>query len=437
MTEPAVGGPGRFVTRGQPVAVDAVRAMVASGVPHAILLVGPASAGKTTLAYDLAAALLCLAPDPAARPCRACRGCRLVAAGNHPDLHRLAPEGAGRQIAIGDARHPDPGTVRHLVGELALLPVEGGARVAVVEEAVRMNEDAQNALLKTLEEPPEGVAILLCADDEDRLLPTVRSRCARIRLGSVGVRDIEELLAEQSLADPPTAARLARISGGRPGLAVALARAPEAVAARQEIGRSLLDALAASRARRLSLVRELAARAAELVAALSAPGPSAAEGVAPGGRRRSSGRGQRGTSKVDAAVSEAPVARGEPGFADPGAADSDGPGPGDRSDETTIEASAGSRAAASDRRRAALALLDVWRDVARDLTLVASGSRAGLRDPGLLDDLDVVARDVDARSVAAHLARIERAGLLLEGNANPELVLDVLVLAWPHAGESR
>ena len=73
------------------------------------------------------------------------------------------------------------------------MPVEGGARVAIIEGADRMNEDAQSALLKTLEEPPAGVTIALCADQEARLLPTVRSRCFRVRLGLVGARDIERI----------------------------------------------------------------------------------------------------------------------------------------------------------------------------------------------------------------------------------------------------
>ena len=152
--------------------------MIAAGPPHAILFVGPASSGKTTLALDLAAALLCTADDPPARPDGTCRGCRLLASGNHPDLHRLAPEGPGGQITIGQ--------VRGLINELALLPVEGGARVAILEQADRMNEDAQNSLLKTLEEPPDGLTIVLCADEEDRLLPTIQSRVARLRLKSRG-----------------------------------------------------------------------------------------------------------------------------------------------------------------------------------------------------------------------------------------------------------
>src|SRR5919112_389234 len=96
-------------------------------------------------------------------------------------------------LRIGARADAEPGTVRRLVTDLALLPVEGGARVAIVEQADRMNEDAQSALLKTLEEPPSGVTIILCAAEEERLLPTIRSRCARVRLGPLGTRDVEAL----------------------------------------------------------------------------------------------------------------------------------------------------------------------------------------------------------------------------------------------------
>ena len=142
-----------FLTRGQTAAVAAVRGMLASGIPHAILLAGPAGVGKTTLALDLAAALFCVDPDPAARPCRACRSCRALEHGNHPDLHVLGPIGPGQVIPIGGR---DDRGVRDLVRELALMPVEGGLRVAIVGDADRMTEDAQAAFLKTLEEPPAG-----------------------------------------------------------------------------------------------------------------------------------------------------------------------------------------------------------------------------------------------------------------------------------------
>ena len=208
---------GRFLTRGHPAATAAVGAMVAGHAPHALLLAGPPGVGKTTLALDLAAGLLCTAPDPSDRPCRECRGCRLVDHGRHSDLHRLAPSGPGQQVRIGDRASPEPGTVRRLISDLALLPVEGGARVAIVERADRLNEDAQSALLKTLEEPPSGVTIILCADRDDLLLPTVRSRCVRVRLGPVAIREIESLLEDAGAADASRAGRLARLAAGRPG----------------------------------------------------------------------------------------------------------------------------------------------------------------------------------------------------------------------------
>lgn len=394
--------------------MSAVRALLAAGAPQAILLVGPASSGKTTLALDVAAALLCSAV-PDARPCRACRGCRLVAAGRHPDAHRLAPGGAGRQIAIGDQHEAEPGTVRRLIVDLALTAAEGGARVAIVEEAERMNEHAQNALLKTLEEPPAGVTILICAEDEDRILPTVRSRCARVRLGPVGARDIESLLVDRGAADAPTAARLARLAAGRPGLALAYALAPEAVAARGELGRSLLDLLGATRTARLGRVREMLARSREMVAALAPPDDEAA---------RSTGRGKRPKGRPRPAPAAPAPTVGEP-------ADGAG-GPSSEPDAGPEEGVAGGPAklSAAERRRAALALLDVWRDLARDLIVAARGGRGRLRDPGLLDDLDTVAGRIDPAAGAAFLTRLERTARLIEGNAAPELALDVLVLAW-------
>jgi DNA polymerase III delta' subunit len=398
--------------------------MLGSGLPHAILLAGPGGVGKATLALDIAAALLCEAGDPTARPCRVCRGCRMVEHGNHPDLHRLAPGGAGALIPIGGR---DERGVRELVGELSLMPVEGGARVAIVERADRMTEDAQSALLKTLEEPPAGTTILLCADDEERLLPTIRSRSARIRLGPVGVRDVEAVLVAQGVADAPTAARLARITDGRPGHAIAYARAPEAVVLRGEIARTLLDLHGAGLTARLAGVRDLAIRAAEMLRALDAGAARADPALAAVAGTRGRGRGRSGAAAPVIAAAQPAVAQaGSPdaeAAADSGAAPDDVAG-----DERT------SRAPAAERRRGALALLGIWRSVLRDLGLIVSGAEASVRDLDLVEDLERVARRLATPGVGAALGRLDVAAERLEGNVSPELVLDVLAIRWTAAG---
>ncbi len=394
-------------TRGHPAALTAIGAMIRVGAPGAVLLVGPSGIGKTTLALDLAAGLLCTAPDPAARPCGACRACRLAYGGNHPDIHHLGPEGPGRQVVIGG-----PGKargIRDLIGELALLPMEGGARVAIIGAAHRMNEDAQAALLKTLEEPPAATTIVLCADAEEPLLPTIRSRCARIRLGPVGVRDIEAILAEQGAAEPPVAARAARIAGGRPGLALAWVRTPDALRDRDAIGRSLLDLADARPGDRLAAVRALVAQSAAIAAVtgLAVTGSASSSGDAapgtPGGAKGSRGMRRRAPE----------------------------PAPDPDDGEDGLEAVGPARTPAAERRRAAEALIGLWTDVARDLALCQRGLDRSVRDVAALDDTGALAARLRPDELGGFLDRLGNAAVLVAGNVSPELVLDDLALAWP------
>ncbi|MFZ9961651.1 MAG: hypothetical protein ACO3GD_04890, partial [Candidatus Limnocylindrus sp.] len=136
--------PARFATRGHDAAASRVAQLLAGVPPHALLIVGPRGAGAGTLARDVAATLLCINPQSGGA-CGECRACRLVAAESHADLARISPSGAADEIGITP--------IRELEANLALLPVEGGRRVALIERADRMSEPAQNALLKTLEEP--------------------------------------------------------------------------------------------------------------------------------------------------------------------------------------------------------------------------------------------------------------------------------------------
>jgi DNA polymerase III delta' subunit len=371
--------------------------------PQPLLIVGPEGAGKTTLALDLAAGLLCTEDDPTARPCGRCRSCRKVAHGNHPDLHRLAPQGAGRAIRIGAASNPEPGTARSLIRELALAPMEGAVRVAVVEGASRMNVEAQNALLKTLEEPPPGSCLVLCADNEEAVLPTVRSRCARLRIGRVPDADVAAILRERGLADAARAAAIARVADGRPGRAIALACAPEAMLERDRIARELLDLAAAGPEARLAAARGLIAAADDVESAIERAMVTAADA----GGWSAEGQRPAGATPADA----------QP----PGGGDS-GPEAGD------------SRAAPAARRRAVLSLGSTWRGLARDLAVARRGGRAELREVGLLEEITELAGRIGDGELERFLDLLDRYLAAVELNANPELVSDVLLLSWPRPG---
>ena len=380
-----------FRTRGQPAALAIVaRAVASQRPPSAMLIAGPARSGKTTLALDLAAGLLCLADDPTDRPCRDCAACRKIEHGNHPDVHALAPTGAGGQIRIDQART--------LITDLALLPLEGRVRIAVIASAQRLNLDAQNALLKTLEEPPAGAVVVLCADDETLLLDTVRSRCARIRVGAVAAPTIADLLVERGAADASAAATTARLADGRPGLALAMAAAPEVLVHRAALARSLLDLTRAGRRQRLAAGPSLLADAAVLAERLVEPSggatamPADLEGVA-----ADSGQGPIGA------------------VAPTGATD------------------VPTRAAPAARRAAATALIETWRDVARDLVVVLAGGTGLVRDVALLEDYEQAATGLTLDGVAAFLARLDGLAAAIEAYANADLVVDVLLLAWPRA----
>lgn len=143
---------------------------------HAYILMGR-EAGE--LARSLSAAMVCTG---AARPCGACRACRKVLGGVHPDVITLAPE-EGKDFTVAQARA--------LRADAYVTPNEGERKVYVLENAQRMNQNAQNALLKVLEEGPRYAAFLLLTENPDALLPTVRSRCECVRAGGQSDREDE------------------------------------------------------------------------------------------------------------------------------------------------------------------------------------------------------------------------------------------------------
>jgi DNA polymerase-3 subunit delta' len=178
----------------------------------AYLFVGAAAVGKATVAQAFATALLCPGGDPA------CNSCRRARQGNHSDLIPVVPEGRAT-LGVEQARA--------VVAQAAVAPVEGGRKVFLFPEAGLMTDQAANALLKTLEEPSPTTIFILVAESEDELPKTVASRCRTVHFGRVPEEEMVSALSGLDL-DQPDAEGLARVAGGRPGLALALARRPQA-----------------------------------------------------------------------------------------------------------------------------------------------------------------------------------------------------------------
>jgi DNA polymerase-3 subunit delta' len=157
-------------------------------IGHAYLFTGPDGVGKTLLAQEAAQALLCRGDGP--RPCGACQDCRLFAHDSHPDFLLLQPEGDSRVIKIKQ--------VQDLIHTLSLMPVQGNRRVAILRDADALNEEAANALLKTLEEPPASALLILTSSRPRALLPTLRSRCQEIRFEPLSAGHVRAILEGSS-----------------------------------------------------------------------------------------------------------------------------------------------------------------------------------------------------------------------------------------------
>lgn len=156
-------------------------------LPHALLLSGPAGIGKRRLAESFAQTLLC--EKPVGVPCGQCQGCQLSSAGTHPDFHTLTPESGSKVIKIDQ--------VRQLVSFATRTAQYQGYRVAIIAPAEALNRNAQNALLKTLEEPGEKTVLLLVSDQPSLLLPTIRSRCQQRTLPLPPSDEAQQWLADQ------------------------------------------------------------------------------------------------------------------------------------------------------------------------------------------------------------------------------------------------
>jgi DNA polymerase-3 subunit delta' len=236
---------------GNSAAIEGLRMAIAAGrLPHSLIIAGPQGAGKYTLALMLTMALECerqprelwSTGQALASYCGVCRNCERI--GSAIDLQGLVDTAVAAREELKETetketrvliqQHPDVlivppdppqlliklGQVRTLIHSAQYLPAEGPRKVFIITAANFMKE-AANSLLKVLEEPPDYVHIILCAENPGELLPTIRSRCALVRLGALPVEELEMLLADQRPDwQPKHRTLVARLSQGAAGRAL-------------------------------------------------------------------------------------------------------------------------------------------------------------------------------------------------------------------------
>ncbi len=191
--------------------VDLLSSLLENGrFPHALIIEGEDGLGKKTLARDLACALVCRGED---KPCGECTQCKKAMSGIHPDISEYIPSGTANSF------HVD--TVRNIISDAYIQPNEAEYKVYILANANCMNQNAQNALLKILEEPPKYVVFILTTESKSALLSTVLSRSVCVTLEGVDIERASSYITSHSDVDYESAKKTAATFNGNIGKALA------------------------------------------------------------------------------------------------------------------------------------------------------------------------------------------------------------------------
>ncbi len=185
----------------------------ADRVSHAYIIAGEEGSGRNTLAYCFAKTLQCESGGTEA--CGTCKSCKQAESGNHPDIIYISTEGENI-ISVGKIRD-------QLVGSMEIKPYSSRYKIYIIKEAEKMMEDAQNALLKTIEEPPEYGIVIIITSQPEKLLPTIRSRCVMVSTKPVKEKDIHDYLVSKYSVSEDKATFAIEYAQGNLGKAILLA----------------------------------------------------------------------------------------------------------------------------------------------------------------------------------------------------------------------
>ncbi|HEX9840959.1 MAG TPA: DNA polymerase III subunit delta' [Anaerolineales bacterium] len=231
-------------------AVDMLKKHVVNGTTrHAYLFAGPPGLGRRTLALRFAQALNCQTPPHAGIPCGQCRACKQIEAMQHADLTVIEAETDGGTLKVDQ--------IRETRRTLTFKPYQSDYRVAIFLRFQEANDNAANALLKTLEEAPSYAVLILTADNPEQLLPTIVSRCEVLRLRPLRVEDVSRELELRGF-ETGRAKLIAHISGGRFGYARQLIESEALLEKREERLNDMQSLIVASRVEKFAYADKLA-----------------------------------------------------------------------------------------------------------------------------------------------------------------------------------